>query len=98
MKLCAFKFVWQGYADKHKDEALNLQLVKVQIFLSQGNVYGACDALKALGDLQYKPGVVSGTTTMKTLSMCNPVCHPRTNPTISTPRVKLTLALSSLHM
>jgi hypothetical protein len=69
-----FKFVWQGYADKHKDEALNLQLVKVQIFLSQGNVYGACDALKALGDLQYKPGVVSGKTTMKTLSiicLCN---------------------------
>ena len=33
--------------------------MKVQIYLSQGKVYAACDALKALGDLQYKLGVVS---------------------------------------
>ena len=52
-------FLWQSYAERHPGQQVGLQLMKVQIFLTQGKVYAACDALKALGDLQYKPGVVS---------------------------------------
>eukprot|EP00745_Piridium_sociabile_P011810 TRINITY_DN184278_c0_g1_i1.p2 TRINITY_DN184278_c0_g1~~TRINITY_DN184278_c0_g1_i1.p2 ORF type:complete len:107 (-),score=34.53 TRINITY_DN184278_c0_g1_i1:9-329(-) len=50
----------QGYADGHPDDHFSLQLTKVQVYLSQGKVYPACESLKALGDMQYKPGVVSG--------------------------------------
>ena len=39
---------------------MTVQLAIAQLHLSHGVVYKACDALKGLGDLQYKPGVVSG--------------------------------------
>ncbi|KAL8611218.1 hypothetical protein ACOMHN_013649 [Nucella lapillus] len=54
----------QGYADTHPDQQFQLQLTKVQVYLSQGKVYPACDALKALGDVQYRPGVVSALVTL----------------------------------
>ncbi|XP_076469233.1 signal recognition particle subunit SRP72-like [Babylonia areolata] len=55
----------QAYADTHPDQQFTLQLTKVQIYLSQGKVYPACEALKALGDdIQYKPGVVSALVTL----------------------------------
>ncbi|KAK7102253.1 signal recognition particle subunit SRP72-like [Littorina saxatilis] len=54
----------QEYAERHQDQQISLQLMKVQIYLSQGKVYAACDALKALGDLQYRPGMVSALVTL----------------------------------
>ena len=60
MSLTCWWWCWlQEYAEQHPDKHLSLQLMKVQIYLSQGKVYAACDALKALGDMQYKLGVVS---------------------------------------
>lgn len=56
--------ILQAYADSHADKRFSLQLMTAQIYLSQGKVYSACDALKALGELQYKPGVVSALVTL----------------------------------
>lgn len=47
------------YASTHPDKALTTKLVMAQLYLTQGHVYEACESLKALGDLRYKPGVVS---------------------------------------
>ena len=38
---------------------MSVQLAIAQLHLSHCVVYKACDALKELGELQYKPGVVS---------------------------------------
>ncbi|XP_025107993.1 signal recognition particle subunit SRP72-like [Pomacea canaliculata] len=54
----------QAYRNSHPDKQFTLQLMMAQIYLSQGSVYAACDALKALGDLQHKPGVVSALVTL----------------------------------
>ena len=47
---------------------MSVQLAIAQLHLSHGVVYKACDALKELGELQYKPGVVSNN-----LSICSSV-------------------------
>ena len=44
--------------EEHPDKTVSTTLVMAQLHLSQGGVYQACDRLKELGDLQYKPGVV----------------------------------------
>ncbi|CAG5120167.1 unnamed protein product, partial [Candidula unifasciata] len=49
----------QEYVKIHPSEAFKAQLIISQLYLNQGSVYLACDALKALGDLAYKPGIVS---------------------------------------
>nr|KAG5711405.1 hypothetical protein BaRGS_025832 [Batillaria attramentaria] len=54
----------QGYAEVNPDMWFSLQLMIAQIYLSQGKVYAACDALKSLGEFQYKPGVVSALVTL----------------------------------
>ena len=50
--------VFQAYIEEHPDKTVSTTLVMAQLHLSQGGVYQACDRLKELGDLQYKPGVV----------------------------------------
>uniref|UniRef100_A0A0B7AE88 Signal recognition particle subunit SRP72 n=1 Tax=Arion vulgaris TaxID=1028688 RepID=A0A0B7AE88_9EUPU len=49
----------QGYAKTRPKEAFRAQLIISHLYLSQGSVYQACDALKALGVQAYKPGIVS---------------------------------------
>ena len=49
---------------------MTVQLAIAQLHLSHGVVYKACDALKGLGDLQYKPGVVSGMDVHIWLTCC----------------------------
>ena len=53
-----FPHILKEYAETHPDKALTTKLVMSQLYLSQGHVYEACDLLKSLGDLRYKPGVV----------------------------------------
>ncbi|XP_061171362.1 signal recognition particle subunit SRP72-like [Saccostrea echinata] len=52
------------YAKSHPDKALTTKLVMAQLYLTQGHVYEACNSLKSLGDLRYKPGVVSALVTL----------------------------------
>lgn len=49
----------QERAKSQPDQAFRTQLIIAQLYLSQGSVYQACDALKALGDKAHKPGIVS---------------------------------------
>lgn len=42
-----------------RDGSLSIKLALAQMFLSQGKIYPACEALKSLGAYSYKPGVVS---------------------------------------
>lgn len=39
--------------------AVTLKLTLAQIYLGQGHIYQVCDTLRDLGDLSYKPGVIS---------------------------------------
>lgn len=59
MRFLSFSIFPQDYAATHPDKALTTKLVMAQLYLTQGHVYEACESLKALGDLRYKPGVVS---------------------------------------
>ncbi|XP_060577385.1 signal recognition particle subunit SRP72-like [Ruditapes philippinarum] len=43
---------------------IDVWLTIAQLHLSVGSVYQACDSLKKLGDLQYKPGMVSALVTL----------------------------------
>lgn len=52
------------YSDSNPSQSVSIKLVMAQIHLTQGHVYNACDALKTLGKLQYKPGVVSALVTL----------------------------------
>ena len=38
--------------------SVNLKLTLAQLYLTQGSVYQACDALRTLDDLTYSPGIV----------------------------------------
>ncbi|XP_048746270.2 signal recognition particle subunit SRP72-like [Ostrea edulis] len=52
------------YAGTHPDKALTTKVVMAQLYLTHGHVYEACNSLKSLGDLRYKPGVVSALVTL----------------------------------
>ncbi|KAK6186337.1 hypothetical protein SNE40_008389 [Patella caerulea] len=52
------------YVEKHPDQSFSLQLVISQLYLTQGAVYPACDTLKSLGVLRYKPGIISALVTL----------------------------------
>ncbi|KAK3095763.1 hypothetical protein FSP39_018742 [Pinctada imbricata] len=54
----------QDYVEDNPEKAVSTKLVMVQLHLTQGGVYKACDCLKSLGDLQYKQGVVSALVTL----------------------------------
>ncbi|XP_067657986.1 signal recognition particle subunit SRP72-like [Haliotis asinina] len=54
----------QTYVKSHPDQCFSIQLVIAQLYLSQGAVYQACDALKTLGDITYRPGIVSALVTL----------------------------------
>ncbi|KAJ8317050.1 hypothetical protein KUTeg_004954 [Tegillarca granosa] len=54
----------QDYAKDHPSKSLSIKLVMVQLYLNQGLVYPACDVLKSLGDVQYKPGIISALVTL----------------------------------
>lgn len=43
---------------KQKGPVVSVWLTIAQLHLTTGSVYKACDALKQLGDLQYRPGMV----------------------------------------
>ena len=53
------ELLFQNFSKSHPEKSVTVQLAIAQLHLSHGVVYKACDALKGLGDLQYKPGVVS---------------------------------------
>ncbi|XP_033757773.1 signal recognition particle subunit SRP72-like [Pecten maximus] len=54
----------QDYAKVHPEQSVKIHLASAQIHLVHGEVYQACDDLKSLGDLQYRPGVVSALVTL----------------------------------
>ncbi|XP_045189095.2 signal recognition particle subunit SRP72-like [Mercenaria mercenaria] len=54
----------QDYIKTQKGSVVGVWLTIAQLYLSVGSVYPACDALKQLGDLQYKPGMVSALVTL----------------------------------
>ena len=56
---------FQKFSASHPEKSVSVQLAVAQFHLSHGTVYKACDALKGLGDLQYKPGVVSSSSSLK---------------------------------
>ncbi|KAK3582757.1 hypothetical protein CHS0354_015281 [Potamilus streckersoni] len=56
--------VLEVYSKAHPEHTLSVLLATAQLYLGQGSVYQACDCLKALGDLQYKLGVVSALVTL----------------------------------
>ncbi|XP_076102018.1 signal recognition particle subunit SRP72-like [Mytilus galloprovincialis] len=56
--------VLKAYEQSHQSRSVSIKMVMAQIYLSQGHVYDACDTLKTMGDLQYKPGVVSAMVTL----------------------------------
>lgn len=58
LRFFSFSKFQQDYAANHPDKALTTKLVMAQLYLTQGHVYEACESLKSLGDLRYKPGVV----------------------------------------
>lgn len=58
LRFFSFSKFQQDYAATHPDKALTTKLVMAQLYLTQGHVYEACESLKSLGDLRYKPGVV----------------------------------------
>ncbi|KAH9518925.1 Signal recognition particle core component [Bulinus truncatus] len=49
----------KDYIKKCPEMAFKTNMIIAQLYLNQGSVYQACDALKGLGDLAYKPGLVS---------------------------------------
>ncbi|GFO21232.1 signal recognition particle subunit srp72 [Plakobranchus ocellatus] len=54
----------QEFARSHPEQSFQVQMIIAQLYLNQGSVYQACDALKALGDDAYKPGMVSALVTL----------------------------------
>ncbi|XP_041368562.1 signal recognition particle subunit SRP72-like [Gigantopelta aegis] len=56
--------ILQNYVKAHPSSAFAIQLVICQVYLSHGSVYQACSALKSLGELSYKPGIVSALVTL----------------------------------
>jgi signal recognition particle subunit SRP72 len=51
--------ILQEYAARNRENSFNTSMVLVQILLQQDRVSQACSVLQALGDLSYKPGIVS---------------------------------------
>ena len=49
---------FQTQISKATDVSVNLKLTLAQLYLTQGSVYQACDALRTLDDLTYSPGIV----------------------------------------
>jgi len=51
--------ILKEYSTRGKAQGERAQMIVAQLQLGQGRVYQACDALKALGELAYCPGIVS---------------------------------------
>ena len=49
----------QEFSKSRPEQAAQVKMIVAQLYLNQGKVYQACDALKTLGDDAYRPGVVS---------------------------------------
>ncbi|XP_059161427.1 signal recognition particle subunit SRP72-like [Physella acuta] len=54
----------KGYVQSHPEMASKTHLIIAQLYLNQGSVYQACEALKALGNEAYKLGIVSTLVTL----------------------------------
>ncbi|XP_052225260.1 signal recognition particle subunit SRP72-like isoform X2 [Dreissena polymorpha] len=53
-----------AYTGSRKADLISLPLAVCQLHLQMGSICKACDALKTLGEFQYKPGVVSTLVTL----------------------------------
>ncbi|XP_064465558.1 signal recognition particle subunit SRP72-like isoform X2 [Ornithodoros turicata] len=56
--------VLQDYFAKHPNTSLSIPFTLAQLLLVQGHVSKCCQLLKSLGDVSYKPGVVSALVTL----------------------------------
>jgi signal recognition particle subunit SRP72 len=54
----------QKKVDCNPDCSIQVKLSLAQLYLQQQLGYKACDVLKAMGDLSFKPGVVSALVTL----------------------------------
>ncbi|RUS82662.1 hypothetical protein EGW08_009565 [Elysia chlorotica] len=54
----------QDFSKSHPEHAFQVKMIIAQLYLNQGSVYQACDALKALGEDANRPGVVSALVTL----------------------------------
>lgn len=52
------------FAEENSENSLNISFTLVQLLLTQGRVSQACSVLKSLGDVSFKPGVVSALVTL----------------------------------
>uniref|UniRef100_A0A672NF67 Signal recognition particle subunit SRP72 n=1 Tax=Sinocyclocheilus grahami TaxID=75366 RepID=A0A672NF67_SINGR len=56
----------QRFSDQHPESASGIKLTMAQLYLTQGHVTKACDILKSLEEIKYKPGMLSALVTMYT--------------------------------
>uniref|UniRef100_A0A673JE21 Signal recognition particle subunit SRP72 n=1 Tax=Sinocyclocheilus rhinocerous TaxID=307959 RepID=A0A673JE21_9TELE len=56
----------QRFSDQHPESASGIKLTMAQLYLTQGHVTKACDILKSIEEIRYKPGMLSALVTMYT--------------------------------
>lgn len=56
--------VLKEFASTHPEQSDALSFTLVQLLLTQGHVNEACDTLRSMGDVSYKPGVISALVTL----------------------------------
>ncbi|TRY93974.1 hypothetical protein DNTS_021125 [Danionella cerebrum] len=56
----------QRFSDKHPESSSRIKLTMAQLYLTQGHVTKACDTLRSIKELQYKPGMVSALVSLYT--------------------------------
>ncbi|XP_072292448.1 signal recognition particle subunit SRP72 [Eucyclogobius newberryi] len=54
----------QQFSDQHPESASGIKLTMAQLYLVQGHVTKACDVLRSIEELKYKPGIVSALVTL----------------------------------
>uniref|UniRef100_A0A8C1EDI5 Signal recognition particle subunit SRP72 n=1 Tax=Cyprinus carpio carpio TaxID=630221 RepID=A0A8C1EDI5_CYPCA len=56
----------QRFSDQHPESASGIKLTMAQLYVTQGHVTKACDILKSIEEMKYKPGMISALVTMYT--------------------------------